>query len=62
MSVDRVKRLVRIYFVQQWFNISDAAVEEVYTTWQRCGILSGLIWCEPAPDETAVASSGMLLE
>jgi len=48
--------------VQQWFNISDAAVEEVYTTWQRCGILSGLIWCEPAPDETAVASSGMLLE
>ena len=38
-----VERMLRIYFLQQWFNLSDPAVEEaLYDRWQ-CGVLSASI-------------------
>jgi IS5 family transposase len=55
-----VERMLRIYFLQQWFNLSDPAVEEALydsaALRQFVGIDLG--W-EPAPDETRCASSGI---
>jgi transposase, IS5 family len=43
-----VERMLRIYFLQQWFNLSDPAVEEALydsaVMWQFVGIDLG---CEP---------------
>ena len=39
-----VERMLRIYFVQQWFNLSDPAVEEALYDSLACAILSALIW------------------
>ena len=48
-----VERMLRIYFLQQWFNLSDPGVEEALygsaVMRQFVGIDLG---CEPAPDET----------
>src|SRR5580700_2873472 len=50
-----VERMLRIYFLQQWFNLSDPAVEEALydspVMRQFVGIDLGE---EPAPDETTV--------
>jgi IS5 family transposase len=50
--------MLRIYFLQQWFNLSDPAVEEALydSAVMRCfvGIDLGN---EPVPDETRCASS-----
>ena len=50
-----VERMLRIYFLQQWFNLSDPAVEEALydspVMRQFVGIDLGQ---EPAPDETTV--------
>jgi IS5 family transposase len=58
-----VERMVRIYFLQQWFNLSDPAVEEALydSVAMRCfvGIDLG---CEPVPDETTVCRFRHLLE
>src|SRR5256885_13520433 len=48
-----VERMLRIYFLQQWFNLSDPGVEEALydsaVMRQVAGIDRG---CEAAPDET----------
>ena len=58
-----VERMLRIYFLQQWFNLSDPAVEEALydspVMRQFVGIDLG---CEPAPDETTVCKFRHLLE
>src|SRR6266699_1047632 len=58
-----VERMLRIYFLQQWFNLSDPAVEEALydspVMRQFVGIDLGH---EPAPDETTVCKFRQLLE
>src|SRR2546421_9591205 len=48
-----VERMLRIYFLQPWFNLSDPAVEEALydSAGQRAVVGIGLGW-EPAPGET----------
>lgn len=58
-----LERMLRIYFLQQWFNLSDPAVEEsLYESVSMrefAGIDLGL---EPVPDETTVCKFRHLLE
>jgi len=58
-----LERMLRIYFLQQWFNLSDPAVEEALydspTLRQFAGIDLG---AEPVPDETTVCKFRHLLE
>jgi len=58
-----VGRMLRIYFLQQWFNLSDPAVEEALydsiVMRQFVGIDLGR---EPVPDETTVCKFRHLLE
>src|SRR6202158_1202824 len=58
-----LEKMLRIYFLQQWFNLADPAVEEVLydsaTLRQFAGIYLG---AEPVPDETTVCTSRHLLE
>ena len=58
-----VERMLRIYFLQQWFNLSDPAVEE---TLYDSGVMRGFagidLGREPAPDETTVCKFRHLLE
>src|SRR5712691_8347715 len=58
-----VERMLRIYFLQQWFNLSDPAVEETLydsaVMRQFVGIDLGQ---EPVPDETTVCKFRHLLE
>ena len=58
-----VERMLRMYFLQQWFNLSDPAVEEALydspVMRQFVGIDLGQ---EPAPDETTVCKFRHLLE
>src|SRR5438477_9079178 len=58
-----VERMLRIYFLQQWFNLSDPAVEE---TLYDSGVMrqfAGIdLGCEPVPDETTVCKFRHLLE
>ena len=58
-----LERMLRIYFLQQWFNLSDPAVEEVLydSVVMRCfvGIDLGR---EPVPDETTACKFRHLLE
>src|SRR5256885_13890426 len=57
-----VERMLRIYFLQQWFNLSDPGVEEALydsaVVRQFVGIDLG---CEAAPDETTVCKIRPLL-
>src|ERR1700728_3338185 len=36
-----VERMLRLYFLQQWFTLSDPAVEEASTIRRRCAVSSG---------------------
>jgi transposase, IS5 family len=58
-----LERMLRIYFLQQWFNLSDPAVEEslydLVSMRQFVGIDLGR---EAAPDETTVCKFRHLLE
>ncbi len=58
-----VERMLRIYFLQQWFNLADPAVEEAMydsvVMRQFVGIDLGR---EPVPDETTVCKFRHLLE
>jgi IS5 family transposase len=58
-----VERMLRIYFLQQWFNLSDPGVEEALydsvVLRQFAGIDLGQ---EPVPDETTVCKFRHLLE
>src|SRR2546425_602202 len=58
-----VERMLRIYFLQQWFNLSDPAVEEaLYDSGVMRQFVGIDLGCEPAPDETTVCKFRHLLE
>src|SRR5882757_571669 len=39
-----LEKMLRIYFLQQWFNLSDRRRKTRSTTVSRCGALSGSSW------------------
>ena len=58
-----VERMLRIYFLQQWFNLSDPAVEEaLYDSWGMRQFVKIDLGREPVPDETTVCKFRHLLE
>jgi transposase, IS5 family len=58
-----VERMLRIYFLQQWFNLSDPAVEEaLYDSHAMRGFVGIDLGREPVPDETTVCRFRHLLE
>jgi len=58
-----VKRMLRIYFLQQWFNLSDPAVEEALYDSVVMRDFAGIdLGREPVPDETTVCKFRHLLE
>jgi len=58
-----VERMLRIYFLQQWFNLSDPAVEEALYDSATLRQFAGLdLGAEPMPDETTVCKFRHLLE
>lgn len=58
-----VERMVRIYFLQQWFNLSDPAVEEaLYDSTAMRAFVGIDLGREPVPDETTVCRFRHLLE
>src|SRR5436190_10168486 len=58
-----VERILRIYFLQQWFNLSDPAVEEaLYDSGGMRQFVGIDLGCEPVPDETTVCKFRHLLE
>jgi transposase, IS5 family len=58
-----VERMLRIYFLQQWFNLSDPAVEEaLYDSQAMRGFVGIDLGREPVPDETTVCRFHHLLE
>ena len=55
--------MLRIYFLQQWFNLSDPAVEEALYDSLVMGQFAEIdLGHEPAPDETTVCKFRHLLE
>ena len=59
----RVERMLRIYFLQQWFNPSDPAVEEaLYDSLAMRDFVGIDLGREPVPDETTVCRFRHLLE
>ena len=58
-----LERMLRIYFLQQWFNLSDPAVEEaLYDSLAMRRFVGIDLGHEPAPDETTVCKFRHLLE
>jgi IS5 family transposase len=58
-----VERMLRIYFLQQWFNLSDPAVEEALYDSPLMREFAGIdLGREPVPDETTVCKFRHLLE
>jgi transposase, IS5 family len=58
-----VERMLRIYFLQQWFNLSDPAVEEALYDSTAMRTFVGIdLGQEPVPDETTVCRFRHLLE
>jgi IS5 family transposase len=58
-----VERMLRIYFLPQWFNLSDPAVEEaLYDSLTMRGFVGIDLGREPVPDETTVCRFRHLLE
>src|SRR3989304_5271686 len=58
-----LERMLRIYFLQQWFNLSDPAVEEALYDSRALRAFVGIdLGREPAPDETTVCKFRHLLE
>src|SRR5215468_805998 len=39
-----LEQMLRIYFLQQWFNLADPAWKKRYMTRPHCGSSRGLIW------------------
>src|SRR5438094_363948 len=57
-----VERMLRIYFLQQWFNLSDPAVEEaLYDSAVMRQFVGIDLGCEPAPDETTEPQASKIL-
>ena len=58
-----LERMLRIYFLQQWFNLSDPGVEEaLYDSLAMRSFVGIDLGREPAPDETTVCKFRHLLE
>src|ERR1700678_3520777 len=58
-----LERMLRIYFLQQWFNLSDPGVEEaLYDSLAMRSFVGIDLGSEPAPDETTVCNFRHLLE
>lgn len=58
-----VERMLRIYFLQQWFNLSDPAVEEaLYDSVSMRSFVDIDLGREPVPDETTACKFRHLLE
>ena len=58
-----LERMLRLYFLQQWFNLSDPAVEEaVYDSASMRAFVGIDLGREPAPDETTVCKFRHRLE
>ncbi|MFZ6713409.1 IS5 family transposase, partial [Undibacterium sp. TC9W] len=58
-----IERMLRIYFLQQWFNLSDPAVEEaLYESVSMRSFAAIDLGNEPVPDETTVCKFRHLLE
>lgn len=58
-----LERMLRMYFLQQWFNLSDPAVEEaLYESLSMRHFVGIDLGCEPVPDETTVCKFRHLLE
>ena len=58
-----VERMLRIYFLQQWFNLSDPGIEEALYDSAALRQFVGIdLGREPAPDETTVCKFRHLLE
>jgi transposase, IS5 family len=58
-----LERMLRIYFLQQWFNLSDPAVEEALYDSAVLRQFAGIdLGSEPVPDETTVCKFRHLLE
>src|SRR5499433_901760 len=58
-----VERMLRIYFLQQWFNLSDPAIEEaLYDSLAMRDFVGIDLGCEAVPDETTVCRFRHLLE
>jgi transposase, IS5 family len=58
-----IERMLRIYFVQQWFNLSDPAVEDSLNDSPVMRQFVGIdLGQEPVPDETTVCKFRHLLE
>src|SRR3954465_3679983 len=58
-----VERMLRIYFLQQWFNLSDPAVEEALCDSLAMRRFADIdLGREPVPDETTVCRFRHLLE
>jgi IS5 family transposase len=58
-----LERMLRIYFLQLWFNLSDPAVEEaMYDSTSMRGFVGIDLGVEAAPDETTVCKFRHLLE
>src|SRR3989441_4625906 len=58
-----LERMLRIYFLQHWFNLSDPAVEEaLYDSASMRAFVGIDLGREPAPDETTVCKFRHLLE
>jgi transposase, IS5 family len=58
-----LERMLRIYFLQQWFNLSDPAVEEaLHESLSMRGFARIDLGREPVPDETTVCKFRHLLE
>ena len=57
------ERMLRIYFLQQWFNLSDPGVEEALYDSAGMRQFVGIdLGREPVPDETTVCKFRHLLE
>jgi len=58
-----LERMLRIYFLQQWFNLTDPAVEEaLYDSLAMRSFVGIDLGREPVPDETTVCRFRHLLE
>jgi IS5 family transposase len=58
-----LERMLRIYFLQHWFNLSDPAVEEALYDVASMRAFTGIdLGREPVPDETTVCKFRHLLE
>jgi IS5 family transposase len=58
-----LEKMLRIYFLQQWFNLADPAVEEALYDSATLRKFAGIdLGAEPVPDETTVCKFRHLLE